>query len=296
KTQHSNSCCLYFLSSSITNFFVLTFGFFVRILEYGFNVRPDDQILSICKIRYYLSHTAYFQSTYFIVMACIDRCAACSINRKYRKYCNSIIACRIILIIILSGFLSHIQMLIWFETDDILNEFNQHETRCYARKGTYRLIFDMFFLIFYSIGPTLLMSIFGIITMYNIRHLRRQIKPVFNSTNRRLVKRKDFQLILMMLIQILFVIILTFPFALEKFYSTLTENYIKSRLKLSWENLVKSIVILLLYINHSLSFYIYTLSGTSFRKEFYHIVQITFRRFLERRSKHFGNSLFTIDL
>ncbi|CAF1183884.1 unnamed protein product [Didymodactylos carnosus] len=248
-------------------------GFLTRILESGFDVRPVDHNRRICKIRNYLAHVAVYQSSLFITMACIDRCAATCTNVKYRKFYESVVAYRVLPVSILFCFLILSHIPIWFETEYVLSEFNVKVMRCYARKGTYRLVFNTFFLIFYSIIPLTLMSVFGLITVRNIRH-----KLLCCQTQKsRYLRKKDHQLITMMLMQILLFIILTFPFAIEKFYSILTENNVKSSLTIAWDNFVKSVILLLLYTNYSDSFYLYTLSATVFRKEFLAIFQKKFK-------------------
>jgi hypothetical protein len=81
------------------------------------------------------------------------------------------------------------------------------------------------------------------------------------------VRRTDIQLLRMLVGQVLVIIIATFPFTIYQLYTSLTLNLSKNTLRIALENLLGEIAGVLTYFAHSSSFYLYTLTGTVFRKE-----------------------------
>lgn len=92
-------------------------------------------------------------------------------------------------------------------------------------------------------------------TVRNIRFARVRV-TVTAGTNGGQLNKKDRQLILMLLIQLIATIICTLPHAIQKFYSTFTVNDIKTPYRLAIESLMPQITRQLLYINASMIFYL----------------------------------------
>jgi len=116
------------------------------------------------------------------------------------------------------------------------------------------------------------MLLFGLLTLNNLRQ-RRQIVPRASQGNQ-VVRRTDTQLLRMLTAQVLVIIICTLPFSIYRLYSTFTANLVKDTLRIAQENLAFQIVGAMTYFAHSSSFYLYTLTGTIFRKE---LIKITRR-------------------
>jgi hypothetical protein len=78
----------------------------------------------------------------------------------------------------------------------------------------------------------------------------------------------------MLLIQISFLTLLTFPQALEMIYLTITRNTFKSSLQNTTENSIFTFSLLLTYLASGMPFYIYTLSGGCvFRQAFFMLIR-----------------------
>jgi hypothetical protein len=102
------------------------------------------------------------------------------------------------------------------------------------------------------------MLILGYMTIRNVRggqHLRRETNA------------KDRQLTIMLIIQVIFISILSMPISVQKVYSQMTVNYTKSSERVLIENFFATFVVLLALMNTSTSFYLFTLAGKVFRKE-----------------------------
>jgi hypothetical protein len=156
-------------------------------------------------------------------------------------------------------------MIIYYEIYNTTDQFGNIVPVCYGQKGIYRTFKSIWYMILYSICPSLLMFLFGILTLIHLRQ-QRQIAPRISKMNRN-VRRTDIQLLRMLVGQVLVIIIATFPFTIYQLYTSLTLNLSKNTLRIALENLLGEIAGVLTYFAHSSSFYLYTLTGTVFRKE-----------------------------
>jgi hypothetical protein len=99
------------------------------------------------------------------------------------------------------------------------------------------------------------MMIIGLFTVCNIRLARVRITTT-TTANVGQLNKKDRQLILLLLVQLIATIVCTLPHALQKLYSTFTANDTKTPLVTAIESLMTQITRQLLYINASMDFYL----------------------------------------
>ncbi len=102
------------------------------------------------------------------------------------------------------------------------------------------------------------MFILGYMTIRNAQigqHLRRERNV------------KDRQLTAMLIIQVICISILSMPISIQKIYSEMTLHNTKSPKQVLIENVLATFVVLLALMNTSTSFYLFTLTGSVFRKE-----------------------------
>ncbi|CAF0739714.1 unnamed protein product [Didymodactylos carnosus] len=133
---------------------------------------------------------------------------------------------------------------------------------------SYNRFLAFFSLGFFAISPPILMTLFGLLTLMNIRTRRRRVVPI----NVRQTRQTDFQLFRMLLCQVTFYIILVSPFNAMYAASTILGQ------TSSLFNFIYKISRLFYFLSYSTSFYIYTLSARLYRKEFLKIVNTVLRR------------------
>ena len=97
------------------------------------------------------------------------------------------------------------------------------------------------------------MMIIGLTTVRNIRLAR--VRGAVRNTTVSKLNRKDRQLIMMLLVQLIATTACTLPHAILKLYSTFTVNDIKTPYRSAIENLMTKITRQLIYIDASMSFY-----------------------------------------
>ncbi|CAF0934277.1 unnamed protein product [Rotaria sordida] len=87
-------------------------------------------------------------------------------------------------------------------------------------------LFKYFFLILTCAIPPILMTIFGILTVFNVKKLRTQVGPQNNYARNERLRSKDRQLIIMLLIQVLMTILCTLPFSVANITSMIFQYLI----------------------------------------------------------------------
>jgi hypothetical protein len=257
------SCSFYFLSSTCYDLFVVFLIMPVRILSNS-NINPALYNLGLCKVENFAFYVARVTSIWLIVLACIDRYLHSSSSERIRRMSSlksAKISTGIITIIVL---ILYFHMLVYYEIINVSNQFGSITPQCGLQNGIYRTFFGFWHLIFTSLFPSFLMLLFGFLTLKNVRK-RRQLAQTVREN--RAIRRTDSQLLRMLAAQVLVIIIATLPLCVNQLYISFTSSFTKSTLKIAQDNLASQITAIVTYFAHSSSFYLYTLSGTIFRKE-----------------------------
>ncbi|CAF1235038.1 unnamed protein product [Adineta steineri] len=145
--------------------------------------------------------------------------------------------------------------------------FNQVSPICTIASGFYTTFSLYWFLIVYALCPPVLMLIFGSLTLSNIHKHRRQIRPNLSEINNRKREKISRQMLIMLIVQCTFITICTIPLALQRIYGSNTSSQQKSITQKTLDQLFLTIAVSLGLVGHSLTFYIFTLSGAMFRDE-----------------------------
>ncbi|CAF3543944.1 unnamed protein product [Rotaria sp. Silwood1] len=243
------SCIHYLLANTIANFIVLYWVVITRIISDGYKIDPSITSDVFCKMKYFLTYVSRTLSTWFLLLACIDRWAS---SIKIQRRFNSV---------------------------KFKNSFSS--TTCYAQSGLYRIFSDLQYLVFYALGPALMMLAFGLATLRNLRQTHRQVLSNGTQTTKS-TARRDHQLFAMLIMQVALIIVFTAPFAGQKLYDTFMLNVKKSSLEIAQDNLYAGIVRILSYGSHAFGFFVYTLSARIFRQELLKTINNVHRRITGR--------------
>ena len=184
----SNSCVFYLLCASIFQILSILFLIPTRIALDNFGNNLERQSIIFCKIRYYLSLTLPQLVTYYLLLAIVDRCFATSKHARIRSWNELKIAHRwsLGLLILISGGTMH-----------VLIFFGIHENTCQIPPDhSYAIFFAVYLIVVITLLPHLLMFIFSIITMNNLKRSRRRLSPANSNGAQSRVKRLETQLIL----------------------------------------------------------------------------------------------------
>ncbi len=264
-----NPCVMYFLASSASQLFTFNFALFTRMLEFGYNVQAVNRFVWFCKIRYYLFYIFVAIPRYYIILATIDRYLTSSSEVYLRRWSSPKIAKRFIIGNIFFWCLMYIQVLIFYEIQNGI---------CSFRNGSYGMFFSIYISIESGILPPSVMLIFGLLTINNIRQIKRKTRPlgvvdVVQPVQHNGISRKDLQFSKMLFNQIFLWVILNLPNPCYLLYRTITTNVIKSPLRLVIELFINNMTYFLIYLGFALTFFVYTLSSSLFRRELNQLIQ-----------------------
>ncbi|CAF0869686.1 unnamed protein product [Rotaria sp. Silwood1] len=285
RTLRSNPCALLFLASSIASLITLISGVAVRLLA-GWTIDLTDSIGWLCKFRIFILFSSRTTASWLIAMATIDRWLSSSIDVRLRHMSTIKNAQRGIIIIICLSSLVYAQIFYCYEANLI-----DSPLKCYGKTKWCRILIDLEFACISVIIPSLLMFIFGLMTIFRIRQTSlRQIQPIMiatltPNTNRsqrsQPLRKTDHYLLVMLLMQILLLTLFSLPQAIGNLYSNLTLYQIKSPLSIEINHIIFNLFILLTYVTNGMPFYIYTLvGGTVFRRALLKRIREFIRKFI----------------
>ena len=267
-----NSCVQYLLCNTLANVIVLYWIIITRIFSDGYGNDLSLRSDLFCKIRYFLTYYARTLSTWSILLACVDRWLA-SLHANGRF--NTVYFARVVLLgTSIVCFLSYGHVLFLF---GIQTTPGSSTVTCYARTGIYRLLSDLQYLTFYALGPPVFMLFFGLITLRNLQRSRLVVQP--HSAKSNAIKKRDAQLLIMLLFQILIIVVFTLPFAIQKLIDTLSVQAQQSPVQKAQYNLLTGTLRILSYGSHAFGFFFYTLAARIFRLELLHILNFVYRFF-----------------
>ena len=278
-----NSCVQYLLANTLSNLVVIYWVAVTRIFSDGYANDLSIRSSTFCKIRYFLTYYSRTLSTWFIVLACIDRwLSSCQARNRF----NTVVFARYtILITCIVCFLSYFHIFFLF---DVLTNPGSTSLTCYAIPGAYQTFSDLQYLFFYALGPPILMLIFGLLTLKNVRRNRRLVLPTINATaSKSSTNRRDNQLLVMLVLQVVIIIVFTLPFAIQKLVNNFTPATNQTSLQKAQYNILTGVLRLVSYGSHAFGFYFYTLSARIFRIELLKFINRTYRFFT-------GKNLFAL--
>ena len=288
RSQRTNPVSVYFLSGTIANLVVLYVGVLIRYLQDNYNTDPVNNNLIVCRIRSFFLYLSLSLSNWYILLATIDRYLISCDNNNRRQLSTIKNAYRLIGVLTLVLILCYCHILILYNIQTFLNSFNRLQNFCYPQHGPYRIFSDVQLLVQFSLLPPILMSVFVVLIIRNIRRSHKRIATTVVAHHHARIRKRDLQLSKMLLLQVSITIICSLPLAVSQLLTTMTLTWTKTLLRITTENFFSLIGRLLAFFNCSISFYLYTLAGSQFRLEIRQIINrltllICHQRLLEKR-------------
>jgi len=259
----SSSFCTYMLIGSIASLIQIIFSLSDRIMNEAFEIHWTANSIAWCKILYYITQCSSLTALSCLVLSSIDRFFSKCRQIKWR-HLNSVYAARqICLFTIIFWMFVSIPILIYAKP--IESPLNKR--LCLNSSIIWSKIITYFFnLCCYGIFPWFFMSLFGYLTLRNIRRIHKSrigTLPLVISSR---MARIDTQLASMLFLQIIICIISSIPYCIQSFYHNLTQTIDKTEYRQAQEYLFLQIVRLNFYFNYISTFYVSYLSSAIFRK------------------------------
>ncbi|CAF3320080.1 unnamed protein product [Rotaria sp. Silwood2] len=262
QSLRTSPCSFFFRISSVAGLCSILSGLTTRILA-GYAVDLTNTIDWLCKLRIFVLMASRTVALWLIALASIDRWLLSSNKCRYRQMSSLKNAYRNTFITLLFSIMLYAQLIYCYEANLI-----QTLLKCYGKTELCRTITDFSYALISVIIPITVMITFSLLTMSNVKRSHRRvciIQVTHMSTNAhnqpQQWRKTDYYLLVMLVIQTVLYCFFTLPQAIQKIYSTMTENQTKSPLQNAIENLAFNILLLLTYFSSGMPFYIYTLCG-----------------------------------
>lgn len=267
---NKSSSSRYFLASAFANAFLLNIGLFSHILDVGFSVKMYHSIRILCKLRNYSINNFGFLSQSYLLLACMDRYLISTNTSSHRRLNTVPMANGIVLFTLCfwSIFLSH--MIVY---SDIVSN---HQF-CFYSSVRYTLFISLHNLILSGFILPLLMVIFGILTLKNIRRIRRQARSC--SRRRHRCHYLSLMLISNVFVSVIFTIIYTSALIYSSFFYLTTAHVLSNRQKVQ-NKFITYIAIIFYYAPYCISFYVNILTSERFRGELMKVLSLRKDRWL----------------
>ncbi|CAF0953639.1 unnamed protein product [Adineta steineri] len=273
-TLRSNPCTRYFFAATISGILIIPTNFMLRLLQMIYPAyNPFGYSTASCKILSFIVICARAFPCWFIALASIDRFLCSSTSATVRAWSSRRVATRAILVVTIILPLFYLYVPIIFQNI-------QTVTKCPAAQTTFPLFNGIWNLLIFSLGPSTVMLVFGLLTIRHVQRSGKRIVPqniqVQNQTEsitpaqqEQLKRQKttDRQLLQMMLVQCVYFSLLSTPISVLYIYTALRINVVSDALQLAKDALFTNITGLLSATSGCTSFYVFTLSSRLFRRE-----------------------------
>ncbi|UJR21388.1 hypothetical protein I4U23_024479 [Adineta vaga] len=248
------------LSGSIASLVHILFSLLIRVLSEGFHIQQASGNIAWCKIRNYIATCASLTALFCFIWTGIDRFFSTCRQIKWRHLNSIAFAKQICLLTVISWMIFNIPILVYVKPSSKTG-ICISSSMIWSKTSSY--ILNVFC---FGIFPWFLTSIFGILTLKNIRRIHQQrINPLPSLIATR-SSRLDQQLTSMLFAQIIISIISSVPYCIQTIYDLITETIIKDDYRQAQENLYLQIVRLAFDLNYVSMFYVNYTSSVVFRR------------------------------
>ena len=273
KALRSRSCSIYFLALSMSDVHVLVGYTLENLLLHGYGV----QLLSssfMCKFTIFLIYASTDVSNYLLTLAAIDRCVLISNASSRYRFCRQSTARSLIAVVVLLFGSINSHILFGFDVDET--------GACLPISANYIHFYVRHYDSYIDIVKTVLIPfilIFFCNSFIIFKFTRQRTALIRSASFRRKSRRrqeKDRQLTWFLLSTSILFILLSLPAEINDFIRTRLEQDFQITYSCQlWAS--TSFFILFQQTNHASHFYVYTLTGPIFRKEFQKLLCV-FRR------------------
>ena len=282
-----NPSAAFLAVSSIACLIAIVSGLTSRMMA-GYAVDLTVTIKWICITRNYVLYTARTVALWMIAFATIDRWRSSSVNINLRQKSNVKNAQRGILIVFIFSCLVNTPITFCYEAN-----LTGSIRGCYASTYACRVITDLIYAIITTLLPLIIMAVFGLLTVRNVRHMRvrvqnltlslshQQHRTAATGPERQQARKRDRYLLKMLLVQVTLLCLFTCGHPIHKAYTSITANSAPPSVQSAIENFIFTLLTLLNFTASGMPFYIYTLTGGQmFRNALFDLIKASGRKIL----------------
>jgi hypothetical protein len=263
--QRQTACAIYLICAAVMNIFFVTYSSIAEILLFYY---PDRMagVTIFCKLYRYIVYIVGEEADTMLVLACIDRFLITSDRDNFRAFSTPKRAKYLIFFsfIFWTLFTIHLPIML-----TVVNG------RC-TTPGVYSIIYSVFTIIVVGLIPSITLVIFGYLAYHNMRKMQNRIQPVGRNTidGNISIQRRDRDLLIIILAEILVYVVTTSPFPLIEL-AMLIGQYVMPNTSFQYfeiEIFIINLAVFSLFVSSAAPFYTYLISSKSFRREFKQLI------------------------
>ncbi|CAF1465618.1 unnamed protein product [Adineta steineri] len=241
KNLRKNPCSIYFIAYNLANFIYIYSSLLSLTLNIGYKINANIYHLALCRVFLYTVALFNSLSSFYLILASIDRILITSRNAITRRKSTRRLAYLCIIVGTLFWALVHAHLLI-FST---ITQITPNSFLCYYQPGIH-LTFMGYYSIIKEISALLLLTICGLWSIKNIHSLH-HMRIVLNlSVTKNVIETnsssgKDRQLFSMLLMDIIIYAVFSFIFSIFLMYQQITQNQIKTSDRIQIETVIRDL-------------------------------------------------------
>ncbi|CAF1041084.1 unnamed protein product [Adineta steineri] len=254
RALRSSSCTYYFLASvpPVLAYVVVSPVNAILAQSYGFYINGTPVA---CKIVSFLSYATSLWYGLMLVCASIDRYFSSSTSVRLRRLSQVRVARRLIIIVwILSSIYMSPFLFIYYYDPKYANS-----KKCTQYSSTLIAVYLMTRVIFYYFLIPIILGIFGVLTIYNIRSQKHRVAPMNQASSSR---RTEGQLARMLIIQVAMYLLFFTPSGITYILVTFVPS-----MNTSYYSTIRNLTIVWQQGGYFISFFLYVLTGRIYREE-----------------------------
>jgi len=176
KIFRQNNCVTYFLVSTIFDSFVIIVGLLPRLLD-GFSCDISQKSAILCKLRFFITYLSGYTAAWFISLACVERYLSSSTNVQRRQL---ITMKHVYLSMVAVPVLGCIVFGEQFYCININQQLLGAPQSCYQLQEYIQcqIVDSIMQFLFEMLTPAMMMIVFGLLTLNNVREQHRRIKAI----------------------------------------------------------------------------------------------------------------------
>jgi hypothetical protein len=269
KTMRKNPVAIYFIAFNVANLFILLLALLPSVLLNITHFDPSVYNVPYCKIEYYFRFICPALSRYYLVLAAIDRTAVTSPNALTRQQSTLRLAYRSIAGVTSVVLLYFIHLLVGVN----IYQLSPGYFLCYYQPGDYTSFIVYSTIVVNNFFPSLLLSVFAMLTLKNLRRVR--IQPLNTAlTGLHTYRSKDRQLAVMLLLEIIiYILFSSMSFGLS-IYQQITQYQTKSVQQKLLEQFLQSVFYIFTFVTPATNFYLNVAVSKVFRQK---AIQLLFK-------------------
>ncbi|CAF0912050.1 unnamed protein product [Adineta steineri] len=270
KNLRKNACSVYFIAYNIANLYQICVTLSQIMLVYGYSISTTTWSNNYCRFSYFSGYVVDILSSFYLVLASIDRMLFTSRNARIRRLSNHRVAYTCIIVGTICSMLFHSPALIFVKSIEIISNYYI----CYSNSDGYLAFTSYYLLIKVILIPTV-MIICEICTIKNIQSSHRaRVNPLLTTGGNALNpgRTKDRQLLKILLINIAVYIIFNLMPAIIYPYLQIVQYQSKSLAQSQMNSFLTVVSVFVTYIPIAISCYINLIVSKTFRNELKNVV------------------------